>query len=126
LLIFSAGTGKHFVSAKVQVLDKGLTIILCSGEHSHVGSVVVAVPRPSLQDSSKISTTSSVINLVGHKDEEVARPLAEKVAKICNQTVVVVAGIHVEKATSEDIGILSGNVEDVAAAMIRKLDAILG
>lgn len=122
MLLFSAGSGKYIVTAKVHRLDSGLTITLYGGEKAHVGSVVVAIPRPSLQNPSITSATSSVINLVGHKDEDVARPLAEKLAKTFGQVAVVTAGIHVERATPEDIKIIKQNVEEVTLAMITKLE----
>lgn len=125
MLLFCSGSGKYRITAKVHVLDSGLTLTLYGGEKAHIGSVAVAIPRPSLQNPSIMSATSSVINLVGHKDEEVARPVAEKLAKKFGQVVVVVAGIHVENATAEDIDLLKENVEDVTLAMITKLETIL-
>ena len=71
------------------------------------------------------SATSSVINLVAHKDEDVARPLAELLAKNLNQVVVVTAGIHISQATLEDIDILKKNVDEVTVAMLTKLEIIL-
>jgi hypothetical protein len=125
LYLFSSGLGKHQVTAKVHVLDSGINITLYGGDKTHVGSVVVAIPRPSLQDQSVTSVTSSVINLVGHKDEDVARPLAEKLARTFGQVTVVTAGIHVEKATSEDITVIVQNVDEVMDAMILKLETVL-
>jgi hypothetical protein len=66
MLLFNAGSGKYIVTAKVHVLDSGLTVTLYGGEEGHVGSVVVAIPRPSLQDPAVTSSTSSVINIVVH------------------------------------------------------------
>ncbi|HHU32127.1 MAG: hypothetical protein ACOX1Y_01520 [Zhaonellaceae bacterium] len=125
MYLFSSGLGKHQVTAKVHVLDSGINITLYGGDKTHVGSVVVAIPRPSLQDQSVTSVTSSVINLVGHKDEDVARPLAEKLARTFGQVTVVTAGIHVEKATSEDITVIVQNVDEVMDAMILKLETVL-
>lgn len=126
MLLFNAGSGKYIVTAKVHVLDFGLTVTLYGGEEGHVGSVVVAIPRPSLQDPAVTSSTSSVINIVGHKDENVARPLAEELAKTFKQIVVVTAGIHVDKATSQEIKILSQNVEQITLAIKNKLETIFG
>ena len=125
MFLFNAGSGKYGITAKVHILDSGLIVTLYGGEKSHVGSVVVAIPRPSLQDPSLTSATSSVINLVAHKDEDVARPLAELLAKNLNQVVVVTAGIHISQATLEDIDILKKNVDEVTVAMLTKLEIIL-
>ncbi|WP_227765514.1 hypothetical protein [Zhaonella formicivorans] len=121
MYLFSAGSGKYAVTAKVHVLDEGVSVTLYGGERSHIGSVAIAVPRLSLADPEVLSATTSVYNLVGHKDDEVARPAAEKIAKNINQVVVVTAGIHVEDATKEDIVILLKNTEELVDAIVVKL-----
>lgn len=119
--LFRAGTGKYQVTAKVIVLDSGINITLSGGEYSHIGSVVIALPRPSLADAAVISVTSSVFNMVGHKDEEVARPAAEKIAVCLNQPVVITAGMHIDKATAEDIEVLLRNTRLIIDRIIAKL-----
>lgn len=75
--------------------------ITVTGGQEHVGTVVLAVPRPSLENPDYLSSTSSVLNVTGHKDEEVARPLAEYLARTLNARVVVAAGIHYGQATKQ-------------------------
>ncbi len=83
--------------------------ILAGGEEPHLGAVVITVPRPSLANPEILSCTSSVIPLVGHKDDEAARPLAEMLAREINCPVSVAAGIHVKNAGSQDIEELKKN-----------------
>lgn len=53
-------------------------ILLQGGERPHIGCTVLAVPRPSLTGSGACSSTASVLNLPGHKDEALCRLLAER------------------------------------------------
>lgn len=55
-------------------------ILLQGGERPHIGCTVLAVPRPSLTGSGACSSTASVLNLPGHKDEALCRLLAERLS----------------------------------------------
>lgn len=98
-----AGTGKHRVWLFATVTARGILASLVGGEEPHLGGVVLSVPRPSLANPGVISCTSSLIPLVGHKDHEAARPLAEMLARETNQPVSVAAGIHIDNASPADI-----------------------
>jgi hypothetical protein len=69
-------------------------VMTIGGGQEHIGTVVLAIPRPSLDGSGKVSSTVSVMNVIGHKDEDVARPLAEALCKAAQRPAVVIAGIH--------------------------------
>jgi hypothetical protein len=73
-----------------------LVLILKGGEKHHVGAVAMAIPY-------KQTASASLISVYGHKDGEVAKPLAEKIAKKLKKTTVLIAGLHIENATKEDI-----------------------
>lgn len=75
------------------ITQQGITVSLFGGI-PHVGSTALAIPRPSLKDPSRTSATSSVLNVTGHKDDELARRLAESLAAGLNRVVAVTAGVH--------------------------------
>ncbi|MCL5046689.1 MAG: hypothetical protein M1598_07880 [Actinobacteria bacterium] len=100
----SAGEGVFRVWARGWKTDDGVVIGLFGGDHTHVGTVVLSVPRPSLSDPAQISSTSSVLNLIAHKEEDLVRPLAEEAARRLKRPVVAVSGIHVDGATKDQIG----------------------
>lgn len=106
---FNAGEGKYKVSLLVTFSNDGMVCQLYGGEKPHVGAVVLSLPRPSLRNNNQISCNSSVLPLLGHKEDELAKPIAENIAKHFNQPVVMVAGIHINDATEEDIRILATN-----------------
>jgi len=106
----------------VGVLTKdGLIVCILGGDKPHVGALALGMPRPSLKDSDVTSATSSVFTLLGHKDDEIARPLSEMFAKEFKQAAVVIAGVHVEGADEETIAKLASNSTEAARKLLQKL-----
>jgi len=122
----SAGLGKYRVEGTGIIAgEKGLIICILGGETPHIGAISLAIPRPSLRKPSKKSVTSSIFTLIGHKDDEIARPISENVASELNRITVVVAGVHIDKATDQDIRELVANSEKVSNQLIAKLKKLL-
>ncbi|MHB8156059.1 MAG: prenylated flavin chaperone LpdD [Desulfocucumaceae bacterium] len=115
------GTGKHKVILIATVTPKGILSILVGGEEPHLGAVVLSVPRQSLGDPKKISCTSSVLPLPGHKDDEAARPLAELLARETGFPVSVSAGLHINNAGLEDIEKLKENTLECGKQLLDQL-----
>ncbi|AEF94427.1 hypothetical protein Desca_1574 [Desulfotomaculum nigrificans CO-1-SRB] len=105
----STGTGKFAICLITSFTENGLVCQLFGGDRPHVGAVVLSVPRPSLRDSQRVSCNSSVLPMINHKDDELAKPVAEKLAKHFNQPVALVAGVHLDNASPEDINVLVNN-----------------
>ncbi len=77
---------------------QGVIVQMLGGDEPHIGATVISHPRPSLADQTLTSCNSIVIPELGHKEDELAKPLAEKIATTLNCPVVFVAGIHVHNA----------------------------
>ena len=92
----------YAICCDVICMGKDYTLAVYGGDTPHVGSVVMAIARPSLTGEG-VSATSSVLNGLGHKDEAVARVFAEAIAKQKLCTVVCSCGIHVDNITPEQI-----------------------
>jgi len=122
----SAGERALTVSGTLTLTDGGCVLQLYGGTHAHVGSVTVSVPRPSLSDKERTSVTSSVINLLSHKEELVGRPAAEMLAVALNRPVVCVAGIHVEGATDDELKLLTMYCEEAANKLLQSACAASG
>lgn len=75
------------------ITEQGAAVSLFGGI-PHVGTTALAIPRPSLKDPGRMSATASVLNVTGHKDDELARRLAESLAAGLNRVVAVTAGVH--------------------------------
>ena len=101
--ILTSGTGALQVSVQANWTGPDLVVTIGGGMRAHVGAVAVAQPRPSLKGDGRVSSTASVIALLGHKEDELARWAALLLAAELNTTVVVTAGLHVDAATPEQI-----------------------
>ncbi len=121
LLGVSAGDDKFKVWGKAFLLGKDVVLVIGGGDTPHIGCVALALPRKSRKGKSAVRTTSSVLNLLGHKDEEIVRVVAERVCVSINKPVVCVGGIHVENADSSDIELIVENGMKVAERLAEEL-----
>jgi hypothetical protein len=99
------------LSAGVRLIGEDVLVAIWGGEKPHIGAVAVAQPRPSLKDPDVTSATASVICLVGHKEDELAKASAEILAATLNTAVVVTAGIHWDNLDPEGIRRIIQNSE---------------
>ena len=84
-------------------MGNDLCVVIRGGDLPHLGAVAVAQARPSLQDPTKRSATTSVITLLGHKEDVVARQVAHELAARLDKNVVVCCGIHVDNITTDEL-----------------------
>jgi gallate decarboxylase subunit D len=80
-----------------------LQVALRGGDREHIGAVAVSQPRQSLRAGGARSATTSVIALLGHKEDELARRVAGRLASSLGVTVCVACGIHVDDISPEEI-----------------------
>lgn len=105
-------------------MGRDVTIAVYGGDTPHIGSIVLSVPRPSLTGDG-ISVTSSVLNGIGHKDEEIARLFAETVARQYNCTVCCSCGIHIDNITPAQIQVVQEKCKCILNKMATELQPIL-
>ncbi|MEE8827077.1 MAG: hypothetical protein SOH48_06890 [Eubacteriales bacterium] len=91
------------VDISVGAVGDDLFILVTGGEKPHLGTCVMAVPRPSLTGDGRVSATSSVLNRTGHKDEAICHLLAEKAAISHNAVTVCTGGFHMDHITGDQI-----------------------
>jgi hypothetical protein len=116
----SKGTGRHQVLLRLWDTSAGWVGSLTGGEVPHVGGVVLAVPRASLSGQGR-SCDMWLIPVPGHLDHEVAAPLVRRLCVQLNEPISLTAGIHVERATNEDITLIRENCEAVGQDFLRRL-----
>ncbi len=75
-------------------LGEDLVVPVGGGEKPHVGCVVMAVPSPSKTGHAGWSSSISVLTIPPHKEESIARGIAERLADELGTVVVVTAGVH--------------------------------
>ncbi len=113
--------GRHSLRVVAVLTGKGINIFLGGGESPHIGTVVISQPRLSLRGNDAVSCTTSVFNLVGHKDDVLAIPLGESLCKQLNQVIVVSAGVHIDGASERDIARINGNMTIIATRLMETL-----
>lgn len=111
------GQGKYKVTLQAIKSGDDLTIIIYGGEKPHIGAVAVSIPRPSLKKVEITSASTSVFTLIGHKEDDLAKKIADDIAKITQRTTVVIAGLHINEANSQDIDILVRNTENLVSRL---------
>lgn len=94
-----------FSSLNITLLraGEGMQVIVLGGDRPHIGCTVLAVPRPSLSGDGSVSATSSVLNVSGHKDEEIVRPITEKVCAVYNLVTAGSGGFHCDNMKKAQI-----------------------
>jgi len=95
--------GEYDLEAQVRLVGDDLLVAIYGGEKPHIGAVAMAQPRPSLRDFGLTSATASVFCYVGHKEDDLAKHAAERLAARFNTRVVVTAGIHWDSLSEEGI-----------------------
>lgn len=120
----AAGKGKYRIAAHVRFIGEDIIIIISGGTKPHLGSIAVALPRPSLEDPEKLSATSSVFNFAGHKDEVIARMFSERIAAIFNRNIVTTAGIHIDDPTKSEIDKILTNAETLCSILVKKMESL--
>lgn len=86
-----------------------LLVLVTGGQRPHLGAVAMAAPRPSLAAPGATSATASVFCYPGHKEDELARTLALRLASALNVKVTVAAGAHWDDLSGEDIAQVGAN-----------------
>lgn len=102
---------------QVRTLKMGADyVFLITGGEAHIGAAATAYAGP---DGVQVSTTA----LPHHREDGLVSEWAGTAAKKLGATVTVVAGIHVDQATKEDIRRI---LEDVRRLMEAELERLSG
>jgi hypothetical protein len=90
-----------------------MTYVWCWQEKkkTHLGAVGVSQVRPNTHDSTKLTTSTPVTTLSGHKEDAVVTKVAHALAVKLNKNVVVSCGIHVDDITPDEMRFVSDAIE---------------
>ena len=103
--LFHEGEGRTQVSMSVNRIGEDLIVCLFN-EAGHIGATAVA------DYSEKENRTSvSVISRFGHREDVLASDAARKLCKAVRKPVCVIAGIHLDNITKEEISEIMDNCE---------------
>lgn len=116
--------GHYDLEAAVRSVGKDLLVAIWGGERPHIGATAVAQPRPSLKDPERVSATASIFCLLGHKEDDLAKAVAEILAAVLNTTVVVTAGIHWDNLDAEGISRVLQNSEILVDLILEQIGTL--
>ena len=102
-------------------MGKDLCVALSGGSRPHIGAVAVGQPYPSHQDPARTSATTSLITLLGHKEDRLARNLADLLARTLDATACVACGIHLDDLSAQDLAAIEAMVEALSKDLLTAL-----
>lgn len=106
---FSLGTGNIKIDYKIEEIGEDLQITITGGQ-VHIGGIGLVT-----------NGVYDILSVQNHKEYEIIQPLAERLTKYNDITILIVAGIHVDDITLDEIkDIVSNNNE-----AIEKIDKII-
>lgn len=121
-MLFEIGDGRYRVTIEVIELGKDLVVIFSGGD-KHIGAVSLSLVRKSLRDPGQLSASNSLLTVPGHKEEDIAIPLAKKITSRTGRNCVLVAGIHLDNITNEELDTIWENCQEGAEKVINNMMA---
>lgn len=120
---FSWKTGRESfnISARVLQIGEDWLVAIWGGDSPHIGAVAIAHPRPSLEDFSRTSASSSVYCVLGHKEDALAKEFSEKLAAALGATVTVTVGMHWNGLVASDLPLVSASFEELQTLILNDL-----
>ena len=106
------GEGRTKVNLLANDMGSDLVVSIYN-ENAHVGAVAVGE-----YDYEHGRTSVSVITRLGHKDDAVAQKAAQLISKSTKKPVCVIAGIHLDNITREEIDKILENTDFVLEEFI--------
>ncbi len=102
-------------------MGKDWNISIYGGDIPHIGAIALGIPRPSLENNNKISSSVSVLTITGHKEDIIVQKVAKVLSSTLNSTVVISCGIHIDNITFNDIGNLNSLIDNLVDELISKI-----
>lgn len=117
------GREKHRIQIDVLLTDDGINIALTGGEKTHVGGIVLIVPRASLSGMG-IGSDAWVAPVPGHKDTIAAEKVGTIICREIGEVIAISAGIHLDNASPADIEIIMKNCLEGAKIVANKISLV--
>jgi hypothetical protein len=112
----------YVLEAEAVRIGPDILVCIWGGERPHIGAVAAAQPRPSLADASRTSATASVLSYVGHKEDGVAKEVAEALAARFGTNAVVTAGIHWDALPADGIRTVLARCRELTERIVEALE----
>lgn len=109
--------GRGRCAVQLLAFSMGNELVVCLfNENAHLGAIAVGE-----YDSASGRASTSVITRTGHKDDAVAVDAAHTIAKATRNAVCVMAGIHLDNVTPQEIQQVVENCRGVVGKLVAKV-----
>ena len=125
-LTLTASRGRVTLRLTCVALGRDLSVTLTGGDREHIGAVALGQPRPSLGEGGGVSATTSVLALLGHKEDDLARSLATELASRLDAVVCLACGIHLDGITREELALVDDLARELALGLLERLPRSVG
>lgn len=112
----------HNINCLAVKMGNDWNISIFGGDISHIGAVAIGIPRPSLEDKNKISSSVSLITVTGHKEDVIVQKCAKELSSKINSTVVVCCGIHIDNIKFDEIISLGDIIDEIIHELILQIN----
>ncbi len=103
------------------VLGRDVVVIITGGKE-HIGAVAISIPRPSLKDVDKTSSSTSVFTRISHKEDEIVKRVGDRISSKTNRFTTVIAGIHFDNLSKKEIEEIVFRCDEIADQLIEELN----
>ncbi|MCE1254973.1 MAG: hypothetical protein LWX83_15680 [Anaerolineae bacterium] len=95
----------YLVEAVCVDVGADLVVVVGGGSRYHIGSTSLTISMPSIKDSSKLTNSTYLVPVPGHKEENLARESSLILSRSLKRNVLVSVGIHEDQISKADIGL---------------------
>jgi hypothetical protein len=115
LISLGYGEGRTKLSLAANRVGEDYVIYIL-GEGEHIGAIGIGV-----YDDIGGRTSSSVITIAGHRDDRIAKREAERVSRHTKHVTVLVAGVHLDRITEDEISTIIKNSERLIDMFLERI-----
>jgi hypothetical protein len=110
--MLTKGEGRARINVTVSSMGSDLLVRICN-QDAHIGAVAVGD-----YDHEQERASVSVVTRLGHKDDSLAKEAAYLLSKSMRRPVCVVAGVHLDNITAEEIDRILANTKLAVSEII--------
>lgn len=118
MLEFTTPYKNYIFTLSAIAMGNDWNISIYGGDTPHIGAVAVGIPRPSLKNPEKLSSSVSIITIIGHKEDEIMRQVASRLSTHLNTIVTVSGGIHLDTIATTDFKGIESAIDKLCTSFI--------
>ena len=111
LIELSARRGRISLRLACRAMGEDLCVMLSGGDREHIGAVALAAPGEELRSLPR----------PGHREDDLARDLASRLARELEVAVCVTCGIHVDRLRPEELPIILAMAQELTDRLLERL-----